>query len=424
MRTCAHVPEIATICSMIKGRGAFETKGLICAIGNLLLLISGRQAHRAFMPAGMLVLSLMKDVDIKFMHENPCVSYPGFDYSRIRKFNFSGQSSFVAYNRINHMTCPEVLGKFSSQIFFHSVWGTYCEDLGVLQWMTTGSEAWSNRADMGDCFRSYGTCSKTISFSTPKFKYYSKLCSASNSGLLGRREQQTINSYVFAGKREQKFCTTFLESLKETNQASTAVRKDIPSLTKMIQETTNKLIELIRKKNRVIEMGNAPYHSMLEDNFPKSNARKADIQEWLNKKNIDFSPLETVAELRERVKVLIPTEKKYELDELALKMGHEVVRLPPYHCQYNPIEIIWAQVKGQVASKNTTFKMADVEKLMHEAIDSVKKENWVNCVRHAERIQDEDYQKEKHREVILEPIILTIRPGDSSSDDDDEEDDI
>lgn len=123
----------------------------------------------------------------------------------------------------------------------------------------------------------------------------------------------------------------------------------------------------------VIVMDNAPYHSMLEDNFPKSNARKADIQEWLTKKKINFSPLETVAELREKVKVLIPTEKKYELDEFAFKMGHEVVRLPPYHCQYNPIEMIWAQAKRQVASKNTTFKMADVETLMHEAIDSVKK---------------------------------------------------
>jgi len=60
----------------------------------------------------------------------------------------------------------------------------------------------------------------------------------------------------------------------------------------------------------VIVTYNAPYHSMLEDNFPKSNARKADIQEWLTKKNIDFSPLETVAELREKVEVLIPTEKK------------------------------------------------------------------------------------------------------------------
>jgi hypothetical protein len=68
--------------------------------------------------------------------------------------------------------------------------------------------------------------------------------------------------------------------------------------------------------------------------------------------------------------------------------------------------------------------MADVETLMNEAIDSVKKENWENCVRHAEKLQDEDYEKEKHREVILEPIILTIRPGDTSSDEDDEEDDI
>jgi len=66
-------------------------------------------------------------------------------------------------------------------------------------------------------------------------------------------------------------------------------------------------------------------------------------------------------------------------------MGHEVVRLPPYHCQYNPIEMIWAQVKGQVATKNTTFKMADVENLMHEAIDAVTKEEVVNCVRHTEK---------------------------------------
>ncbi|KAF0757599.1 MULE domain-containing protein, partial [Aphis craccivora] len=72
----------------------------------------------------------------------------------------------------------------------------------------------------------------------------------------------------------------------------------------------------------VIVMDNAAYHSMLVDNFPKSNARKSDIQEWMPKKNITFSSLETVAELHERVKLLLPTQKKYELDEVALKMGH------------------------------------------------------------------------------------------------------
>jgi len=272
MRTCAHVPEIATICSMIKGKGAFETKGLICAIGNLLLLISGRQAHRAFMPAGALIMSLMNPNDVNFMYSNSCVDYPGFDYSRISRFNFSGQASFVAYNRLSAMSCPSVLGKHAAQIFFHAVWGTYCEDLGVLEWMTQTSGEWANRAELGDCFRAYGTCNDTLNFQTIKFRYFSKLCSASNSGLLGRREQQTVNSYVFAGKREQKFCTTFLASLKEANQNPTAVRKDIPSLTKMIQETTNKLIELIRKKNRIIEMGTVEWRRM-----PKNEEDEAEV---------------------------------------------------------------------------------------------------------------------------------------------------
>jgi len=81
--------------------------------------------------------------------------------------------------------------------------------------------------------------------------------------------------------------------------------------------------------------------------------------------------------------------------------------------------MIWAQVKHQVATKNTTFKIADVEKLMHEAIDSVTKENWINCVRHTEKIQEKSYQEETHREFILEPTILTSLPSESSTDEDD-----
>uniref|UniRef100_A0A2S2Q7H4 Tc1-like transposase DDE domain-containing protein n=1 Tax=Sipha flava TaxID=143950 RepID=A0A2S2Q7H4_9HEMI len=57
----------------------------------------------------------------------------------------------------------------------------------------------------------------------------------------------------------------------------------------------------------------------------------------------------------ERLKLLIPLFKRYELDEIACSMGHEVIRLPPYHCQYNPIELIWAQVKSEVAKKKITL---------------------------------------------------------------------
>jgi len=68
---------------------------------------------------------------------------------------------------------------------------------------------------------------------------------------------------------------------------------------------------------------------------------------------------------------------------IAFEMGHKVIRLPPHHCKYNPIELIWAQVKGQVAKLNNTFKMVDIERLTHKALDVVTID-WKKCVCHAE----------------------------------------
>ncbi|KAF0751470.1 piggyBac transposable element-derived protein 4-like [Aphis craccivora] len=121
---------------------------------------------------------------------------------------------------------------------------------------------------------------------------------------------------------------------------------------------------------------------------------------------------------------LVPMYKRYELDEIALQMGHEVIRLPPYHCQYNPIELIWAQVKAEVAKNNNTFKMADVEKLAHAAIDAVTQNDWENCVAHAEKIQNEDNEKEILRDISLEPIIITLQEDDSNWDDEENDDNI
>lgn len=87
----------------------------------------------------------------------------------------------------------------------------------------------------------------------------------------------------------------------------------------------------------VIVMDNAPDHSVLVENVPKSNTKKTDVQKWLNEKCIDFSHSETLAELTEKIRIAKPRKKRYWLDELAYQMGHEVVRIPPYHCQYNPI---------------------------------------------------------------------------------------
>jgi hypothetical protein len=62
-----------------------------------------------------------------------------------------------------------------------------------------------------------------------------------------------------------------------------------------------------------------------------------------------------------------------------------------YHRQYNPIQLIWAQIKRKVAERNKTIKTADVKWLLDEAIGSVTVEDWNKCVQHAEKLHAVDY---------------------------------
>lgn len=181
--------------------------------------------------------------------------------------------------------------------------------------------------------------------------------------------------------------------------------------------------EMLRhlKESCVIVMNNTPHHLRVIKEYPKSNSKKSDLQKWLREKSVDFSPFETLCELRERVKLLVPKEKKYKLDHIALTMGHEVVRLPPYHCQYNPIHQIWTHVAGQVAGKKSKFKISDIEILVNNALVSVSMKDWERYVNHCNKIQEEDLIKEGLRDDILEPIITTINPDDSNASEDDDD---
>lgn len=171
----------------------------------------------------------------------------------------------------------------------------------------------------------------------------------------------------------------------------------------------------------VIIMDNAPYHSALLEKVPNTSWNKCDIQEWLSKRNVPFFNHEFKAELLERV-APFKKEKKYELDELALQFGHQVVRLPPYHCQYNPIELVWAQVKREVAEKNKTFKLCDVERLTSEAIDNVTSSDWEKCVHHAEKLQEDDWAKEIVRDDRMEPLIINLSDASTDSESSDSDD--
>ena len=89
------------------------------------------------------------------------------------------------------------------------------------------------------------------------------------------------------------------------------------------------------------------------------------------------------------------------LMSLTKEAGHRVLRLPPYHCQYNPIELIWAHHKGNVAKKNN-FKMEDLKNLVRESLSLITPQNWL------EAVQDEDGKRDIAAKKFIEAFVKYI----------------
>lgn len=131
----------------------------------------------------------------------------------------------------------------------------------------------------------------------------------------------------------------------------------------VFEDWFKKIINLI-EPHSVIVMDNAPYHSRRLERVPNMQWKKLDIQNWLTSKGITFQ--ETLIK-RELIDLVRPNKEKftaYATDTYAKEKNIEVLRLPPYHCELNPIEMIWGQVKGYVAGKNKTFKMNELKKII------------------------------------------------------------
>jgi transposase len=96
----------------------------------------------------------------------------------------------------------------------------------------------------------------------------------------------------------------------------------------------------------------------------------------------------------------------YVIDRMVQETGREVLRLPPYHCNLNPIELIWAQVKGYVAANNTTFKLPHVKKLFYDGLLQVTAEKWISCIEHVIKEEENMYRLDDNIENIMEICFM------------------
>ena len=162
-------------------------------------------------------------------------------------------------------------------------------------------------------------------------------------------------------------------------------------------------------------MDNASYHSREnpDTKAPTSNSTKISMNEWLVEKNISFSDSLLKPELYKIVK----EKSQYVVDTLVHESGiHKVLRLPPYHCDLNPIEMVWGIAKNKVAKENKVFKLDETKQLVTQALDSMQPSTFKACFKHTEKVENDYWTRDGLSSApVIDSFVVNVTCQSDSS---------
>lgn len=101
------------------------------------------------------------------------------------------------------------------------------------------------------------------------------------------------------------------------------------------------------------------------------------------------------------------------MDELFKKHGHTVIRLPPYHCELNSIELIWSSVKHKIAMANVTQSSVQMDHLIRTAFSQVGPSEWEKHCNNVDHVAEEMWNKDALLDEVVENLNFCINTGSS-----------
>lgn len=104
------------------------------------------------------------------------------------------------------------------------------------------------------------------------------------------------------------------------------------------------LLPSIKDRRCIIVMDNAGFHRKMAVSRSKMN--KPMMIQWLTKNGVEFDEKSTKKELLSIIDNRCPLQP--QLTDILRKAGHELLWLPPYHPELNPIERMWGIIKSRM----------------------------------------------------------------------------
>ena len=203
------------------------------------------------------------------------------------------------------------------------------------------------------------------------------------------------------------------DHMEENLQASTSTKN------KRKEKSSHQLFVDKSKKDDEVEVGDEKhesYHSRNADDFPVSKWKKSQFQDWLKDHKIPFRPDALRTELWMLCKIHRATNTSKVIDNIAKRSGHEVLRLPPYHCDLNAIELIWADEKNFVARENKEMTLESVEKLFRKRRAEITAEMCKKCVEHVEHIELSYWKTDRIIDLKMDQLEISLDANEEESD--------
>lgn len=177
---------------------------------------------------------------------------------------------------------------------------------------------------------------------------------------------------------------------------------------------------LYRGKKMYLVLDNASYHRPHgADWITPSKMDKQLCYSYLDTHNVEYKLNETVPVLKEKIKYHLeshPHINRTELEKLMSEHGHELIYTPPFVPEVQPIELLWADIKQQVARQATTKrKLEETRAQREEAIERITKEQCEKVIQHCHKWIEEFMKSELGSSLNQYPSLPHLIHTDPSS---------
>jgi transposase len=170
--------------------------------------------------------------------------------------------------------------------------------------------------------------------------------------------------------------------------------------------------------NSVVVVNVALLNNKQSEPVPVSTNR-SEMQAWLTAKDISYTEDMINSQLYSLIRAHVDQSKKFNIYNILAEHNHDILWLPSFQPDLNPIEMAGAAIKGYVTSQNVDWSFKDMTFLVKEKVDLMTASHWSDLCQKVKHIEQEYKKSDLVFDKMTQEFAICTDDEDSESEEDD-----